>query len=284
MLKDSISDETGLEEAVYRAFLALGFEATKIGGNGKPDGKAEAILGFNGGTSENYSIVFDAKSTAKSKIKAGTAKLSSIKRHQTDYKADYSVVVAIDFDGSSDPQSAISKEATQQNITAMKVHDLMRLLLLSAPKQVGLKSIKELFKTCHTPLEVTAWIDNIQKTEIVIGPVKELLEVIYDLQKTDTEPPELASVRLKLNEKTKKNYSKADLEKLISSLKVFLPGYVSLDSEKVGIQGRPDKIMEAINKAINSMPNELQQMYLDAFSSSANNQAGSVSVKQGGSQ
>jgi hypothetical protein len=280
MLKDSISDETGLEEAVYRAFLALGFEATKIGGNGKPDGKAEAILGFNDGACENYSIVFDAKSTAKNKIKAGTAKLSSIKRHQTDYKADYSVVVAVDFDGSSDSNSAISKEATQQNITAMKVDDLMRLLLLSAPKQIGLKSIRELFKTCYTPLQVTAWVDRIQKTEIVIGPVKELLEVIYDLQKTDTEPPELALVRFKLNEKTKKNYSKADIEKLISSLKYFLPGYVSLDSETVGIQGRPDKIMEAINKAINCIPNELQQMYLDAFSSSSKSQSGNDSVKR----
>lgn len=275
MLKDSISDETGLEDAVYRAFLALGFEATKIGGNGKPDGKAEAILGFSGsGASENYSIVFDAKSTAKSKIQAGTAKLSGIKRHQTDYNADYSVVVSVNFEGATDSQSAISKEACQQNITVMKVEDLMRLLLLSAPKQIGLKSIRELFKTCFTPLEVTAWIDQIQNTEIVIGPVKELLEVIYHLQKTDTEPPELASVRLKLNEKMKNNYSKADLERLVGSLKVFLPGYISIEGEKVGIQGHPDKIMVAINQAINSVPNELQQMYLKAFSFSTNNNAG----------
>lgn len=269
MLKDAISDETGLEDAVYRAFLALGFEATKIGGNGKPDGKAEAILGFNNGATENYSITFDAKSTSKNKIQAGTAKLSGIKRHQTDYKSDYSVVVAVDFEGSDNPDSAISKEAKQQNITVMRVEDLMRLLLLSAPKQIGLKSIRELFKTCFTPLEVKSWVDQIQNTEIVIGPVKELLEVIYDLQKTDTEPPELASVRLKLNEKMSQTYSKADLESLIQSLKVFLPGYVSIEDEKVGIQGHPDKVMTAINQAINSVPNELQQMYLNAFSSGA---------------
>jgi hypothetical protein len=270
MLKDSISDETGLEDAVYRAFLALGFEATKIGGNGKPDGKAEAILGFSASkTCENYSIIFDAKSTAKSRIKANTTNLSVIKKHQTDYKADYSVVIAVDYEGAKDMESSISKQARQQNITAMKVEDLMRLLLLSAPKQIGLKSIRELFKTCCAPMEVTSWVDKIQKTDIVIGPVKELLEVIYELQKTDTEPPELASVRVKLNEKLRKNYSKLDLENLVGSLQVFLPGYISIEGEKVGIQGRPEKVMDAINKAINTMPNELQQMYLNAFSFSS---------------
>jgi len=268
MLKDSISDETGLEDAVYRTFLALGFEATKIGGNGKPDGKAEAILGFSHSeTCENYSIVFDAKSTAKSKIQAGTAKLSGIKRHQTDYSADYSVVIAVDFEGATNPQSAISKEARQQNITVMKVKDLMKLLLLSTPKQIGLKRLRELFKTCYTPLEVTDWVSQIQSKETVSGPVKELLEVVYDLQKTDTEPPEFASVRLKLNEKVKRNYSIADLEDLVGSLKFFLPGYISVEGKKVGIQGHPEKVMGAINQAINSVPNELQQMYLKAFSS-----------------
>ena len=152
----------------------------------------------------------------------------------------------------------------------MKVEDLMRLLLLSAPKQIGLKSLKDLFQSCYTPSEVSDWIDKIERSEIKIGPVKELLEVIYDLQKTDTEPPEIATVRLKLNEKLKKDYSKKELSSLINSLKVFLPGYVSIEGEKVGVQGRPDKVMEAINKAINCIPNELQQMYLNAFSSALN--------------
>lgn len=45
---DSLANPTGLEDSVYRAFLALGFEASKIGGNGKPDGKAEAfVFGFH---------------------------------------------------------------------------------------------------------------------------------------------------------------------------------------------------------------------------------------------
>lgn len=40
-----------------------------------------------------------------------------------------------------------------------------------------------MFETCHTPNEVKFWIDEIEKTTIDRGPIDELLEVIYVLQK-----------------------------------------------------------------------------------------------------
>ncbi len=98
-----------------------------------------------------------------------------------------------------------------------------------------------------------------------IGPVKELLETIYELQREDTEPPEVATVRMKLNEKITRNFSKTELKSLIESLKVFVPGFISIEGEKIGIQDRPDKVLEVVNSAINIVPNELQQMYLEAF-------------------
>ena len=91
--------------------------------------------------------------------------------------------------------------AKQQKITIMKAADLMRLLLLSAPKQIGLKKIKELFESCYAPADVSQWIDNVQNESIKIGPIRELLETIYELQSQDTEPPEIAGIRQKLNTK-----------------------------------------------------------------------------------
>ncbi|WP_020072282.1 ATP-binding protein [Faecalispora sporosphaeroides] len=65
-LKEAIANPTALEDAVYRVLLALGFETIKIGGNGKPDGKADARLGYNAsGQLLSYSLTYDAKSTAK---------------------------------------------------------------------------------------------------------------------------------------------------------------------------------------------------------------------------
>lgn len=267
MLKDSIADSTGLEDSVYRAFLALGYEAKKIGGSGTPDGKADAILGYSDSDrSNNYSLTYDAKSTSAKKIQAGTTRLASIKRHQIDYNADFSVVVSIDFEGAEDPESAVSKEAKQQKVTVMRVKDLIRLLLLSAPKQIGLLKLREMFETCHTPAEVAAWVDKVQEEEIKIGPIREVLEVIYDLQKNDTEPPEISVVRMKLKDRFDKQVSKIDLKSLIESLKVFVPGFISVEGDKVGIQGHPDKILEVIHSAIVNVPNDLQGLYLTAFS------------------
>ncbi len=69
LLRDSLSNPDGLEEIVAKALNALGFVATKIGGSNKPDGKAEAILGyFIEGMNQNYSLTYDAKSTKKREL------------------------------------------------------------------------------------------------------------------------------------------------------------------------------------------------------------------------
>jgi hypothetical protein len=266
LLKDSLSDSVGLEDSLFRAFQSLGFEVTKIGGNGKPDGLAEAKLGYNQQhVKESYSFTYDAKSTAKDRIQAGTAKLATIKRHQSDYKAEFSIVVAKNFEGTDDPVSAINKESVQQQVTCIKAQDLIRLLLLSGPKQIGLKKLKELLQSCKTPSEVSAWIDKIQAESIYYGPFKELLEVIYDLQINDNEPPEIASIRISLNSKLSSTLSKDQIQKMVESLKVIVPGFVDFEEERVGIQGRPDQIINAIHNKISEYPNELQQMYLKTF-------------------
>ncbi len=271
LLKDSIADSTGLEDAVYRAFLALGFEVKKLGKKGEPDGKADAILGYSSSDNcDNYSFTYEAKSTSKRKIAAGTAKLSAVRRHKTDYKADYAIEVAVDFEGAGNPESAISKEAAQQEITMMRASDLARLLLLSIPKQVGLGKIRELFDGCFTPNQVSEWVDGIQSTPAEFGPIKELVAVIYELQKDDSEAPEIASVRIRLKDKCGLELSKAGIASLIQSLQVFVPGFISKEGERVGIKARPDKVLDGINAFISNVPNEFQQMYLQAFSSAQN--------------
>ncbi len=268
VLKDSLADSVGLEDAVHNAFLSLGFESTKIGGKGKPDGKATAILGFNeNNKSENYSLTFDAKSTAKRRIQANTTHLATINKHRIDYSADFAIVVARDFEGGYDESSNVSLMAKQQRVTLITTNDLIRLLLLYAPKQVGLRKIRTLFETCYSPSQVSRWIRDIQAEKVDIGPIQMLLETIYDLQKTDTEPPEIAGIRQKLNSKLppEQGISKDKIRSIIESLKVFVPGFVSAEGERVGIQGTPEKIMNVIASQINDVPNELQKLYLDAF-------------------
>lgn len=267
LLRDSLASPIGLEDAVYRAFLALGFEAAKIGGNGKPDGKADAILGYSAeDKTRNYSLTYDAKSTSKEKIAANTAKLSGLKRHQNDFKATYAVEVAIGFQGEDDLESAISKEARQQKVTLIKAKDLVRLLLFAAPKQLGLNKLQNLFETCYAPKEVSKWIDELEKADVVTAPYYEIIEVIYELQKTDTEPPEPNVVRIKLNERLQTKFSSRQVQDFIEILKGIIPGYVSIEDKKVRVQAAPEVIKSAIGKTINSsIPMEMKTMYKAIF-------------------
>lgn len=268
LLKEAIANPTALEDAVYRVLLALGFETIKIGGNGKPDGKADALLGYDtNGNLLSYSLTYDAKSTAKDRIAAGTAHLSGLKRHQSDYNANYALEVAIGYQGEDDPESAISKEAIQQRVTIITVKDLIRLLFLATPKQLGLNKLRDLFENCFAPMDVKKWIDSLEKEVVDNPPYYEIVDLIYNLQTTDSEPPNIGVVRYQLNQKLNKNFSTSDVEGYIKILCALVPGSISIEGANVGVQNKPDTIKNRIVRLINTdIPSEVKALYSDIFS------------------
>lgn len=232
LLDESVANPTGLENAVYRALSALGFETQKLGGNGKPDGFASANLGYDSSKAlRSYTLTYDAKSTQSKAIAAGTAKLSGIKRHQNDYKATYSLEVAIDFEGGSKDDSAIAKEARDQKVTLMRVKDLAKLVLYSVPKQLSLTKLKELFETCYTPEEVSKWVNDFIATEVEKPPYNEIISIIYTLQKEDTEPPTVSVIRRELNAQLKSTYSTDRVAEFMKAIENIVPSQFHFDGE-----------------------------------------------------
>jgi len=266
-LKEAIANPTALEDAVYRVLLALGFETIKIGGNGKPDGKADAKLGYSsGGQLLSYSLTYDAKSTAKERIAAGTAHLSGLKRHQADYGADYALEVAIGYQGEDDPNSAISKEAIQQKVTIIRVKDLIRLLFLATPKQLGLNKLRKLFDTCYAPIDVKKWIDDLENEAVENPPYYEIIDLIYSLQTTDNEPPTISVIRHQLNAQSGKSFSTAEVTGFVQILSALVPGSISIEGINVGVQNKPDTIKSRIAHLINTdIPPEAKALYHDIF-------------------
>ena len=265
-LKDSLDNADGLEDAVARVLAAIGFEVTPIGGKGEPDGKAEAFLGFDeNGNTKGYSLTYDAKSTSKSRIAAETAHLSGLKRHQLKYKADYCIEVAIDYQGADDEDSAISYESQREQVTMISAKDLIKLLLLVTPKQLGLDKLRELFDTCYSPQQVHEWVNNLEKKEVEIPPYYELVDVIYELQKTDTEAPVVEVVRMALNERLEKKCSTKNVSEWLSLLVQLVPGCVSLEGKYVSVQVKAETIKDRIHKAISEIPLEIQPLYNEIF-------------------
>lgn len=215
--------------------------------------------------SKSYSLTYDAKSTAKNKIAAATAHLSGLRRHREAYNADFSLEVAVDYQGAEDELSAISVEAKNEKVTMMTAKDLIKLLLLITPKQIGLDKLRELFETCYMPQDVHEWIENIEKTEVEKPPYYELVDVVYELQKTDSEAPELGTIRYKLKEKMNKNYSKMQVREWLVLLSNLIPGCVTIDGNYVGVQASAQIIKERIHKAINDMPLGYKPLYDEIF-------------------
>lgn len=265
-LKDSLDSANGLEDAVARVLTAIGFEVTPIGGKGEPDGKAEAFLGFDeNGNSKGYSLTYDAKSTGKSRIAAGTAHLSGLKRHQEKHHADYCIEVAIDYQGSGDDESAISYESKREKVTMISAKDLIKLLLLVTPKQLGLDKLRDLFENCYSPNEVHEWVEKLEKREVEIPPYYDLVDIIYDLQKTDTEAPVVEVVRRELNKKINSKYSTKNVLDWLNLLANLVPGCVSVDSKYVSVQASAEIIKSRIHKAISEIPLDIQPLYNDIF-------------------
>lgn len=265
-LKDSLDSANGLEDAVARVLTAIGFEVTPIGGKGKPDGKAEAFLGYDdNGNPRGYSLTYDAKSTAKSRIAAGTAHLSGLKRHQEQHNADYCIEVAIDYQGANDDESAITYESQREKVTMISAKDLIKLLLLVTPKQIGLDKLRELFETCFSPNQVHEWIENLEKREVETPPYYDLVDVIYELQKTDTEAPVVEVVRRELNKKLNTKYSTKNVLEWLTLLVNLVPGCVSVDGKYVGVQASAEIIKSRIHKAISEIPIDIQPLYNEIF-------------------
>ena len=251
LLLDSLSDATGLENAVYRALIALGFEAIPIGGNGKPDGFATAFLGYNTDSSpKKYTLTYDAKSTSGKKIQAATARLSGLKRHQEDYNADYCFEVSIGYDGEDDLKSAISKEAIQQKVTVIRAKDFAQLLLYAIPNQLGLSQLEDLFRTCYAPKQVSEWIENFISKKPEKAPYYEIIDIIYELQKKDTEPPTLSVIRLKVNEKLSRSFSTDNIRTYLLALENIIPGMFHFDGQYAYVEGTPQVVKERISSAI----------------------------------
>jgi len=158
----------------------------------------------------------------------------------------------------------VNKEAKQHSINLFRVKDLAKLVLLSSPKQIGLNDLKDLFENCHTVKETSSWIDNLQTKQVNIGPIKELLNGVYNINKKDCEPASLQALRYAVPELI--NYSVDELKTLVQSIERLVPNYVHLTDNIISLNTTPGKIMETINKAYTSnVPLEFMQLYLDAF-------------------
>ena len=130
MLLDSTSNPRALEVIVGNALDYIGFNVTPLAASGDPEGIAHAPLTPNADPLKGpYSFSYDAKSTNQpsGRVSNQHVRPGTLARHRRKHDADYTLVIAPDFES-----GALQDECKSGKVTPMRAGDLAELLMLSA--------------------------------------------------------------------------------------------------------------------------------------------------------
>jgi hypothetical protein len=266
-LRNARNDSDALEEKLCAAFKSLGFETTRMGKKGKPDGVATAFLSADAkGKPRQYSVSLEAKSKEKDqgKVAAGTVKVSAIIRQRDDYNCQHALVVGRDFpkaDGSAlakeiaDDRTKTAAVGEPKTITLITIDTLAELVKLRPIKQIGLLKLRELFENCQMPTDCDKWVDSVRKTRVKKPPYKKIVETIAHLHKTYKKTTvEYAALRVELSHLTPPIYYEDD-----SSLMEICKGMAQMSSGgmyAVGSAVELDQSVENVIAAIDAATRE----------------------------
>lgn len=87
--------------------------------------------------------------------------------------------------------------------------------------------------------------------EVKTGPIREILEIAFELLKIDTERPDVSALRDHLQNKypTLSEISKADIKDILNSPETLVPNYISFNGNEVSLHS----MLEIILKSLNSL-------------------------------
>jgi hypothetical protein len=270
-LQNARNNPDRLEETLCDAFRSLGFEVTPIGGKGKPDGVATALLSADDkGIPRHYTVSLEAKSKEKDSgaVSAKTVGIAAIIRQRDQYKCEHALVVARAFPTSQGDRSALAQEIDDdrkktaalnepKTITLITIDDLAKVVRLRPVKQVGLGKLRELFLKCRLPEESAKWVEAIQKTKIEKPPYKQIIATIETLQKKYKKASvKYAAVRIELSHCTPPVEYETDenLVQICKAMAQMAPGSMYAGPESVELDQSAANVIAALNAATKEYP------------------------------
>ena len=259
------SDPEEMEECVCNAFQSLGFDVTRLGKKGKPDGVATAVLPAGDNRDPQiYKVSLEAKSKQRktAKVSARGVSAGTIARHCREQKCDHAVVVGPGFATSKD-KSALEKEirsAAKGNaeekpitITLINKNDLAKLTELRPFKRVGLREIRELFAQNTLPEESARWIRTVETRRVEIPPFRKIVDAMKALaKKFPNEQIKYASLRTELRalEPPVEYQTDNELKDVCKAMMEMSQGAVWADNYKVVLDQSTENALAAIERAM----------------------------------
>ena len=261
-----------LEEAVCDAFDSLGFDATRLGKSGQPDGVAAAHLSADyRGLIRHYKVSLEAKSSGGT-VSARDVGIAAIIQHREKHRCDHAIIVGPAFPTGRGNASALGQQikddrekseaaGAAKTITIITVDDLARLVRLRPVKQIGLRKIQELFQNCSLPEESSEWVRSILDAVVDRPPYGVIVEMIETLQKRYTRASvTYAALRVELSHATPPVEFQTDGEiaDLCRGMAQMAPGAMFASPTTVELDQSAENVVAAIDEAMHEYPADEQ--------------------------
>lgn len=214
LLQVANQDPTALERATGEAFRILGLEYERRGGN-KPgtDGVLIALLGRQEegtGEGQSFRIVYDAKCTSQSTVRADKIDPASLEDFRVKESAAYGFFIASKYAGEKDVAGKLNSKmfagsalGSYSHLTLLKIEHLDRLVRMHFRYGLTLTDLRKMFQESRTVLDVDKWISrmecSLKERDI---PIRILLDVLEGLKSDTKAIPNVYAAR----------YSHADLK------------------------------------------------------------------------
>ena len=260
MLHELTDNPSGLEEILGDALDFIGFNVTPIGGNGQPEGIAQAPLSPNDDPQKGqYKMTYEAKSTSKDNGRVSNKDVGAgrLARHRGDHEADYTLVVAPDFQS-----GALQVECKKSSVTPMRAKDLARLLVVSATAgTVDFVEFRSVFKL-HDPDAVHQWVDQFvddaeAKPHIPVG------DLLWAFEEIGIDGPDELETSV-LADRLRSKFGKTDfpserhVRNAVTGLSVFLPAIVRINNKQIYLSAAPRDIRNALVQQLQMLPDSIK--------------------------
>ena len=260
MLMEATSHPRALEVIVGDALDYIGFNITRLGASGEPEGIAQAPLSPNTDASKaSYSLSYDAKSTNQpsGRVSNQHVRPGSLARHRKKYNANYTLVVAPAFES-----GALQEECHTSHVTPMRAEDLARLLMLSAKSgTVDFVEFRDIFDL-YDPGEVHQWIENFvgrssEKPHISVGMLLRAFEEI-GIEEPDELETTVIARHIRVQSGNTSFPTEPDVRRAVEGLGVFLPSIVRNSNKQVYLSASPKEIRNALVTQLQMLPESIR--------------------------
>lgn len=250
--------DKALEVILGDALEALGFIVERLGGSDNPEGVAVAPLSpKRTSQTASYSFTYDAKSSAKKKVKTGNVGTGGLVRHREDHKADHTLVVGPGFE-----DGALQKECKTQLITPMTAADLGRLIIATTQRgQLDLDKLRGVFKL-YDPAEVAKFVDEFL-ADSAAAPSLSYAEIFDALEEIGFDSPDMLTSPVIAKTIRDRNGSafptKQDVAKVLQGMQILTPHLIRVQGDNVFLGARPDKFRQALLAQVAQLPEKFKK-------------------------